>query len=287
MAWNRPTSNTGNATSSSRPAGRGKMPRLRKGLIAGVIVVALGSAALWFFFSEPQTSTPKPRTAPSLIKSVKPAVAPTNTVETVQTNQIVPVAVLKTEKYPGERIIECHTNSSGIVLETTVDAQGRMTCHVIEPPPIWNHAADELLATVISTPPGREMPPLPDLSSLTDKEFLSACINPIKILPGDSEETKMLKMAVKEARKEIKERVLAGEHFRDILTEQHRLVNDNFEMRSTVSREYLKLVKEGDAEMASEYLRKANRVLEKMGLTPLRGDGHSHEPNQGKRRRNK
>ena len=76
MAWNRPTSNTGNATSSSRPSGRGKMPRLRRGLIAGAIVVLGAGLAAWLIWPSSATNNQQPTTSNrSLIKEVMPAAA--------------------------------------------------------------------------------------------------------------------------------------------------------------------------------------------------------------------
>ena len=58
MAWNKPTSNTVDATSSSRPSGRGKMPRLRRGLLAGAIVVLGAGLAAWLFMGGEADSRP-------------------------------------------------------------------------------------------------------------------------------------------------------------------------------------------------------------------------------------
>ena len=76
MAWNKPTSNTVGATSSSRTSGRGKMPRLHRGLIAGVIVVLGAGLAAWLLTNGEAVSRPLQEKGRGLIREVTPAAAP-------------------------------------------------------------------------------------------------------------------------------------------------------------------------------------------------------------------
>ena len=75
MAWNRPTSNAVGATSSSRPSGRGKMPRLRRGLIAGAIVVLGAGLAAWLLTNGEAASSPLQKKDRGLIKEAASAVS--------------------------------------------------------------------------------------------------------------------------------------------------------------------------------------------------------------------
>ena len=76
MAWNRPTSNTVDATSSSRPAGRGRKPGLKHGILAGAIIVVLGALCCFIFSGNETRQDAASTKGRGLIKEVAPAAAP-------------------------------------------------------------------------------------------------------------------------------------------------------------------------------------------------------------------
>ena len=277
MAWNRPTSNTGNATSSSRPSGRGKMPRLRKGLIAGAIVVALGSATLWFFSSQSQTSNPKPQTSTSLIKEVAPAKVPKRQTDAPST-QTVPVKPTKAA-VPQEVVKSVETNASGFIVENVIQANGRPLIRVKEPPSVWECETDRIIASAVMCNEWQEIPPFPPMDKGDEVAFRESLSKPIKVLETDTEEVRALKFLVSEAREVIKERIDGGETFVEILEDHRKLFNENTQIRAKAVNELLEIKRSGDAEGARKYEITINAAFSQMGIDPI--DGSDDDQTQG------
>lgn len=267
MAWNRPTSSTVDATSSSRSAGRGRIPRLCKGLIAGLVIVALGAAYIFLFSggdAEPGPKVEKPvAQKPKAVREVKPAPKPA-------VEKQVEVAEKPAEKYPGERIVEVLTNGSYII-EVTVNAEGRRTKHVIEPPSPWKYSTDSVLATALQCAKGGSMPPWPSMGIGMDKEFRKSLNDPIVVLETDDERTAALKQIVSSARAEIKERLDAGEHFCDVINDFRELTNENGKIRADAILELKKIRDSGDEESARKYEVIMNAAFSQMGIDPIGG----------------
>ena len=270
MAWNRPTSNTVDATSSSRPSGRGKMPRLRRGLIAGAIVVLGAGLAAWLLTNGEAASSPLQKKDRGRIKEVKPTASMTNKVVAVKQE---PVDEWNMDsRYPGEKLISSETNSSGYVTNETVDKQGGRHVHVHARRSIWPSSTDALLASVLSVKPGTLMAPLPPMGPEMDKRFLDSLNRPIEVKPDDAENIKLLKQFVQSAREEVKERLENGEHFADILRDAQKLHNENGKIRADALAEYKEILDSGDTDGARVYALAVNQSFEKMGIQPLAVD---------------
>ena len=200
MAWNKPTSGTVDATSSSRPTGRGKMPRLRKGILAGAIVVLGAGIAAWFLTNGEATSSSLQKKERGLIKEVAPAAAPTNT------------AVVTKRKTPKtrEEKLKYYRDKYGDNLPENLKA----TVYFLEHPPkpaahhkgqfeYLHHPCERQIASFLTAEPGALFIIKPTFDSRFDRDFQNAFVDRIEILDTDSDEVKQIKQEVEAAKKEL------------------------------------------------------------------------------------
>ena len=138
---------------------------------------------------------------------------------------------------------------------------------------IFTNASDQILGMIASTPPGRDMPPLPITKSV-DHDFMKSLETPIEILDGDSAEVRAAKESVIKLRAEvlaIKES--EGLSVYEILTQHQSLLRENAALRIEAQNEALDIYKSGDVELAREYVDKANEKLIELGSEPIRMPG--------------
>ena len=138
---------------------------------------------------------------------------------------------------------------------------------------IFTNGSDQILGMIASTPPGRDMPPLPITKSV-DHDFMKSLETPIEILDGDSAEVRAAKEAVIKLRAEvlaIKES--EGLSVYEILTQHQSLLRENAALRIEAQKEALDIYKSGDVELAREYVDKANEKLIELGSEPIRMPG--------------
>ena len=297
MGWNR-SSESGGANTPGSPHGalrskgdgtaRGKSPRPRwlRGAVAALIVV-VGTVSVWWLLSPSpahQTSNVKHQTSkPSRIADAQPTSVRNNKSAEATAPSVQAQPATNDEwssgKYPGEKIISCTTNSSGFLVERTVDRNGRTTRHISTPPSPWKHSSDEMLANVLSTPLNAEMAPLPPIGKEMDAVFMKSLKEPIEENADDNEELKAMKAIVASAREEVLARMQKGEHFCDILADHRQLHNDNGKIRSDAVQELKEILGKGDQEGARHYLNRMNAAFSQMGITPI-----SEEDTQPRRR---
>lgn len=256
MAWNKPTAE------NRQP--KAKKPSAMRGVIAGLVVVALGAGIVaWLFRSGEAESRLLQEKKPARIAEATPA---PKTAFAAETNAAAAAAPAKA---PVERVVSSRKTSLGYTIEITEDANGHRTRHIREPKSMWKSSTDAVIASVLMTPKGQELPPLPPMDKYADAEFLTACKTPIEDSPDDTERQKIAKAIVRSAREEIKERIEAGEHFADILNDHRKLLNENGKIRSDAIRELAEIKKTKDPADAEVYVTAVNQAFEKMGIEPI------------------
>lgn len=261
MSWNRP--------SESVPPVK-TAPNASRGILAGavVVVIAILVAVVVFYGNGDEKKKPLVEKKAKQIVEVKPAVvdrpAPaTNVTASAERPPVDPE--YNSKEYPGEKLVSVTTNS-GYIIEISQKPNGRRTRHVKEPPSMWKHGSDRLLAIALATSENQELPPWPPMGVEMDREFLESCKEPIEILPTDSADDAALKKLVMQAREEMKERIKNGEHFCDILDDFRKTFNENGKIRGQAMLEHYKIKQSGDAEAAREYAETINKAFEQMGI---------------------
>lgn len=256
-------------------------PSWVKGAVVGGLVVVAGVVALLCL-----TSTDKP--APATVEKPKP-IKPARTnvvVRPVQTNPPPQVVVkpVETNTLPpwddafmmdGEKrrqystLFQASTNEGGLVVERFRLPNGKTWRRIVEPPPVFSNASDNVIAMVVGGAAGAPIPPVPGLDSVNlNEEFVRSLDVPIEISPDDKPSIAALKLAVKETRAEIEQLIKDGDtrSVGEILSEHISLNNLAAAMQADALRMVEKVRAEGGDEMAEEYLQAVNENLKKYGV---------------------
>lgn len=268
MGWN----GSGRQNSAPvQPKPAPKKPSAMKGVVAGLVTVVALGAVFYFMFSGDEGKVEIKESKKGRIVDIGKVKPPTVSPGQGETN----AAAATTAKAPAERVISSRKTSLGYTIEITEDANGHRTRHIREPKSMWKSSTDAVIASVLMTPKGQELPPLPPMDKYADAEFLAACKNPIEDSPDDTERQKIAKAIVRSAREEIKERIEAGEHFADILNDHRKLLNENGKIRSDAIRELAEIKKTKDPVDAEVYVTAVNQAFERMGIEPIGERAHA------------
>lgn len=276
MAWNRPTSNTGNATSSSRPAGCGKVPRLYKGLVAGAIVVLGAGLAAWLLTNGEATSSSLQKKDRGLIKEATPATAP----KAEKQKPAKPVD--PKEDYDHEKLyrdghgILRFKDGNGRAIDPTMDVRPPME-YFDRSLELFKHQSEKSIMRILLTKPGEAKKwrhrDFYDPGFLED--FQESLKTPIIATDTDSERTKNLKHAMNEVKIEICDRMRNGESLGDILTEARKEMDRLADYKRGVEKTLDEVIEQtgglSDAEL-DDYISAANKMLEENGVTPVKKD---------------
>ena len=254
---------------------------LEHALFAAAIVAAV--AAGWWFLARPVQTKPSEQAAtvkavPAKVKAPGHIAAPSRETEKPAPPK-APVAKVAAkdemttgepdEMYLGSKVVgrEVRTNRWGEVNETLTTADGRT--HLVQraEKPVFDNAADQILAMALE-PSGGVTPPLPLRPGL-EKDFRKAIERPIIIHEDEPESVKAAKRRVIEARVQMKEMLDRGMSFEEVLREHQRLSNENARMRIEAMRDFNALVNAGDIEGARTYAEKVNGTLSQLGIAPL------------------
>ena len=270
MAWNRPTSNTVDATSSSRSSGRGKMPRLRRGLFAGAIVVLGAGIAAWLLFSREATSSSLQKKDRGLIKEVKPAAAPTNV---VPKKPVDPKEDYDHEKfYRDEKGILRWKSSGGRAPDPSKKLRQLKSFYDPEKQP-FHHISEKCIHRLITARPGTKIFGRIDY---TNPDFLAdfqeSIKEPIIVSKEEPPEIQRAKRAMIEAKKEICDRLADGENLADILTQTQKELQRLHEYKRSIEDAVDDAVESSggmsDADL-DDYITAANKMLEEKGIAPI------------------
>lgn len=272
MAWNKPTSNTADATSSSRPSGRGKMPRLRRGLIAGVVVIVLGFAVLAILSGGDDAPKAKADKGRGRIKEVAPAV--TNVPAKTEKELHPGMVKVRGKWYPeyDEKGGKIWVTSNAVMyhtpkIQTNKVNQARLSKEM----KIFSRRADVEIAVLINAEPGTGFIGDYRYGDRFVKDFLDSLTTPIIISEDDDENTKALKKAVRETKIELKARYDNGEDIGQIMADTRKNLQELGAYREELRREVDKVRSKGgmSPEELNDLYGAANKMLAERGAKPL------------------
>ena len=267
MAWNKPNSNTVDATSSSRSAGRGKMPRLRRGLLAGVIVVLGAGIAAGLLTSGEATSSSLQEKDRGLIKEATPSAAPTNA---------APVKKVLTKEEKVQQEIDMLTKKYGDDMPPSIKTHIYYLKH---PPKVkmaakgphdyFTHFSERAIAGTVFAKPGAEFVIQPVYDERFNQDFMNSLVDKIEIKDSDSDEVKENKRMMIETKKEIVEICRAeGKKPNEVLNEHAKTMYELGRYKALL-REQLNEIRT-NPDMSDDDVKDAfaaaNKMLEQKGL---------------------
>lgn len=231
-------------------------------------LVAIG-AVVWFFFLRAPSGSVRDGNAKSgarVEKGPGPVRHPKAPAASIATNAPAKAVApeVSASAATNEVILSVVTNKSGYIVERVQLPDGTTAKRVHTPPPIFDNVSDQMIAMVVSVPPGHSIPPLPHDATL-DESFRKSLGTEIKILETDTPEVRELKAAVLATRVELAELIKKGYTVQQALDEHCRLANENADVHASALMEIKALLKAGDLEGAQKYAEKMNAALKEMG----------------------
>ena len=261
MAWNRPSEG------AAKP--EPKKPSAMRGVVAGLVVVAVAAAVALFMLKDKGSVTvKKAEKKPTKIKEVTPAPAPkSNAVAEVKKPVDPREDYDHTTMYRDERGI-LRYNSGCRAPDPTRKARVIDMGKLTTPSPFKN-MSDRAIASILTLRPGQ-------LSLATwnfyDPEFEEAFKKSLTesepIGPDDSESLKETKKVLWEAKCEIAKRLEKGEVLGDILSAARQELRDLHDYKFSLEKEVNKMVGEGGLEEQDvrDMIAAANKMLADKGI---------------------
>lgn len=255
MAWNRP--------SESKSVAAKKKGTWQRGLLAGILVVALGSVAVWMMRLPTEDEAREDAKKSRLIKETTPAKTKAQKAETVeQAKKPVQVEQLAAQKPVTNSVPrKLKLWEKGIRVPKTKPA----------PPKRFKYDAEEDIAFFLETEPGEtifgEIP--------FDHRFIAqlkeSFKEPVEIKPDDSEELKQLKKAIQETKDDLQKRMAAGEDIAQLFADSRHQLIELGNYRRDIINEMMEIAKSDDTprEDFEVYVKAVNAMLEKKGCKPF------------------
>ena len=265
--------------------GEGALATSKRVAITAAVAIALAVGGVWWWMARGDgsgKSAASPKAVAREPGSGKSAASPKEArPEAADARQRVPpaqervpdtrVSVPPVAEKPKERhdTVSIHTNNLGKVVEKWIGADGKLHMSVrYARKPVFDNASDDQLAMAVAGDGIQSIAPIPMVAT-SEQEFLESLKKPIVVNDDDPENVKKIKIAVREAREQMKQLIDNGMSYREALAEHQRLVNENVDTRNQCAAELKRLVDAGDREGAENYMKTMNAALEQMGIPAL------------------
>lgn len=142
-------------------------------------------------------------------------------------------------------------------------------------PSVFSNYCDRVVAGLLRRRPGSlSLGRVDYYDKELEEEYRASLATPIRIEPGDTGATRRLKEAVIAARREIAERMGAGESLGDILSGADKELRRLHEYKRNLESEIADIIEKGElsAEDVEDVVNAANVMLEQEGLNPIHAD---------------
>ena len=239
------------------------MPRLRRGLIAGAIVVLGAGLAAWLLTNGEAASSPLQKKDRGLIKEVTPAAAPTYKEEPKKEvdpkkARIAKLREMAKHMTPDQKwdLIEKERLSRPLNLTPTTNHPFRTSIEV-------------QMARIFMTEPGNAPPPLLPISDYEEAHLAEILIADNPVLDGDGAEVQEGKSVVEQVKKELKGYIKEGGNAKDFLKYYHGKLVEAYQERQECSRQVLQVIHD-DPSIGKEFYEKVNKRLEKKGIKQIK-----------------
>ena len=278
MGWN---GSDGASAANNKNGGRGatrptnstvsSKPPYRNGIIAGLLVVAVGVVVVMLVGRRDPTPPPEPvKEKPKAIAEAKPAVV-TNKVAEAEPEK----PVRRTKK--GTPIPDkVHPDARGILRypngQRWVDPND---LHIVEHPHkrrLFTHTSDNQIAIMLQLDPSKMMPQLIGKRRPYDQRFVEdfkkALENPEVFDKNDTPEEAEVRKAVMEVKTELAERMRNGEDIAQIMNDTQKELDRLCQYQNELKKELRKIQYDENVsdDDYKDYVAAANKMLESQGL---------------------
>ena len=233
-----------------------------RGLIAGLIVIALAVAAWFYLLPTLEQVKAKKSKKPSLIAEVAPEIA-----VTPNNSPVSPDNAAK-GRSASAAATTAATESNSLLPDSAASAE---TERRPRKEPALKLETDQLISMATSIPQDVPVPPLPVMSDSDTDKFIEALSTPIEMDEKDSDDVRRLKESVQSIRLEIAQIMQADPNLTlsEILNEHREIANHNTKCRSDVIDEINELVEAGDLESACRVRDTMNIAFQQIGVPEL------------------
>lgn len=147
--------------------------------------------------------------------------------------------------------------------------KGRLVKWKTHSKPVFNNMFENFVGSILTAIPGERFLEI-DLESEFDEAFRASLTNKIEISSQDSDEIRALKVAVIEAKEEVRKQVMNGMRPRDVITAARDEMNKIADYRDNLQSEFDKyLITEKDPIQVLAFAKEANEILAEYGAYPL------------------
>ena len=256
MAWNRPSEG------AAKPAP--KKPSAMRGVVAGLVVVAVALGAVCYFMIGGSQETPRHKADKERgrIKQVKTAVASREKASDSAKEDA------RRDAWPGQTDKDAPIAGKAATSPTDSSNQQMTVVEERQPPSPGNlpTASDQVLAMLSDSGGGGIEGPPPPNHAMSDKEFRESLKKEIVILETDDERTVKMKEEVIGLRQQMLELLDQGMTVDEILTEHRENAEKDAELKRKATLDLIELVDSGNYEQARKYRLVVNAALQQMGI---------------------
>ena len=267
------------------PKKSGKSPAVGKGLVAGLLVVAVAVVA-WYFLSATKTDAPEEYKfkKQAKIAEVTPVKAPPAKAEEPKPEP-VQMVTNRHGKVVQKKKPETYVDAAGV--ERYVKGNGRVPLKnpekylvksVVHPNayPDFKHDSENEIANLLTIESGGMIFGDREYDKRFEQDFLQALMEPVEITEEDSEEDRRIKENVEAAKHEIAERIKQGENLGDILTAERDEIRRLAQYKQQMEEIFHEQISTGEIQTEQDlddFCKAVNTMLESKGIEPFKISG--------------
>ena len=258
---------------NAAPKKSGKSPAVGKGLVAGLLVVAVAVVA-WYFLTATKTDAPEENKSrkPAKIAEVTPVKAPPAKAEEPKPEPPKPIDPNARPTKVGETLNGYIKLPSGRIHRVLGVVTNSATASIKGKYEIFDHACENEIAGFLSMEPGQGLVGTPRYNGRFKRDFLESLKHPIVVTPDDSPEDAALKRNVIKAKIELKAALDRGDDIEQIMLDTRKEMQDLARYKQELKQQMHEMAK-GDSEMTTEemedLLSAANKLLDAKGIAPM------------------
>ena len=255
MSWNRPQAEV----KPKVKTGGGVSAAVRFVVVA--ILLAVAAVVIYIFTVKDGTALPKDDgVKPKAIKNVAPVV----------TNRPNNAKLIRRNRRP-ESVQNLTASIGPLPDKSMFDGKpprryGEINGKNLFPRPLFKTREENHIAGLIRAEPGSRCL-LSGFMPGEEERYLASLDVPVEFEDIDTPEEREMKEYMIELKKELKERVAAGEKITDIVQEARDELNAQANMKDKILQKFVMLQKEGSPEEIMQYFKEANGILAEYGVS--------------------